>query len=267
MKPEQTLTPQELFLRQQTQKKRQIRAARILLLAAFLILWEAAAAFGWIDSFIFSSPSRITETFWTMCREQELFRHIGITLAETLISFFLVILFGIGIAVLLWLCPRFSSVMEPYLVVLNSLPKSAMAPLLIVWLGANMRTIVVAGMSVAIFGSIISLYSEFKGVDPDAVKLIYTLGGTKRDTLRKVILPSSVPFLLSTFKVNIGLCLVGVVIGEFIGARSGLGYLIIYGSQVFQLNMVIMCIFVLCIIATLLYAAVSFLEKQYLKKH
>lgn len=267
MKTDQPLTAQERFLKKQRQRKIQIHVAQIFLLAAFLILWEAAAAFGWIDSFIFSSPSRVVETFWTMCRGQGLFGHIGITLAETLISFFLVILLGIGIAVILWLCPRFSAIMEPYLVVLNSLPKSAMAPLLIVWLGANMRTIVVAGMSVAIFGSIINLYSGFKEVDPDAIKLIYTLGGTKKDTLFKVILPSSVPFLLSTFKVNIGLCLVGVVIGEFIGARSGLGYLIIYGSQVFQLNMVIMCIIVLCIIATLLYAAVSLLEKQYLKRH
>lgn len=267
MKAKQSLTPQEFFLKKQKQRKTQIRAARIFLLIAFLILWEAAADFGWIDSFIFSSPTRVVGIFWKMSREQGLFFHIGITLAETLISFFLVILFSVGVSVLLWLCPRFSSVMEPYLVVLNSLPKSAMAPLLIVWLGANMRTIVVAGMSVAIFGSIISLYGSFKEVDPDAVKLIYTLGGKKKETLFKVILPSSVPFLLSIFKVNIGLCLVGVVIGEFIGARSGLGYLIIYGSQVFQLNMVIMCIIVLCIIATFLYIAVSILEKQYLKKH
>lgn len=267
MKTEFPITAQEQFLRRQRQKRRQIQAARILLLLAFLFFWEAAAAAGWIDSFIFSSPSRVVSTFRNMCLNQALLFHIGITLAETLISFFLVILLGVGTAVLLWLCPRVSSVLEPYLVVLNSLPKSAMAPLLIVWLGASMRTIIVAGMSVAIFGSIISLYSEFKGVDPDAVKLIYTLGGRKKDTLFKVILPSSVPFLLSTFKINIGLCLVGVVIGEFIGARNGLGYLIIYGSQVFQLNMVIMCILVLCLIATFLYAAVSFLEKQYLKKH
>lgn len=267
MKTEHQITAQELFLRQRRRRKRQIQAARVLLLTAFLLLWEASASFGWIDSFIFSSPSRVAETFWTMCLEQALLFHIGITLAETLISFFLVILLGIGTAVLLWLCPRCSCVLEPYLVVLNSLPKSAMAPLLIVWLGANMRTIVVAGISVAIFGSIISLYSGFKEVDPDAVKLIYTLGGHKKDILFKVILPSSIPFLLSTFKINIGLCLVGVVIGEFIGARNGLGYLIIYGSQVFQLNMVIMCIIVLCLIATLLYAAVSLLEKQYHKKH
>ena len=164
---------------------------------------------------------------------QDLLNHIGITLFETLASFFLVILFGVGISILLWFCPRLSSILEPYLVVLNSLPKSALAPLLIVWLGANMKTIIIAGMSVAIFGSIISLYTGFQEIDQDELKLIYTLGGGKKDTLFKVVLPASVPFLLSVMKVNIGLCLVGVVIGEFIGAKQGLGYLIIYSSQVF----------------------------------
>ena len=169
-------------------------------------------------------------------------------------------------SIALWAFPNLARILEPYLVVLNSLPKSAMAPLLIVWLGANMRTIIVAGMSVAIFGSIISLYSGFKETDPDKLKLIYTLGGTKKDALIKVILPSSIPLILSIMKVNIGLCLVGVIIGEFIGARQGLGYLIIYGSQVFKLSWVIMSIVILCIIAMGLYSILSFMEKRYLRR-
>ena len=171
-----------------------------------------------------------------MLLNQSLLSHIGITLAETLLSFLLVTGISAAAAVLLWLFPRFAEVSEPYMVILNSLPKSALAPLLIVWLGANMRTIIVAGMSVALFGSIMSLYAGFRETDPDMVKLVQTLGGGKSACLLKVVLPSSVPYLLSTFKVNIGLCLVGVVIGEFIGARKGLGYLIIYGSQVFKLK-------------------------------
>lgn len=225
---------QECYLRRQKMIKLQIRIMRFFVLIAFLVLWEAAADFGWIDSFIFSSPSRVIRTFLIMWREQDLYVHIGITIYETLVSFFLVMGISIVFAILLWLFPRLSAVMEPYLVVLNSLPKSALAPLLIVWLGANIRTIIVAGISVAVFGSVISIYSGFSGVDPDMIKLIYTLGGTRKDTLTKVVLPWSVPCLLSAFKVNIGLCLVGVVIGEFIGARRGLGYLIIYGSQVFR---------------------------------
>ena len=191
-----------------------------------------------------------------------MFTHIGITLTETLVSFVFTVFLGIGTAVLLWCCPKLSRILEPYLVVLNSLPKSALAPLLIVWLGANIRTIIVAGMSVAIFGSIINLYTGFREADPEKLKLIRTLGGTKKDELTKIVLPSSVPLILSVMKVNIGLCLVGVIIGEFIGARQGLGYLIIYGSQTFKLTWVLMSIVILCVIAMGLYAILDFIEKR-----
>lgn len=147
--------------------------------------------------------------------------------------------------------------------VLNSLPKSALAPLLIVWLGANVRTIIVAGMSVALFGSVISLYAGFRETDPEKLKLIETLGGGKWEKLTKIVLPASVPLLLGTMKVNIGLCLVGVVIGEFIGARKGLGYLIIYASQTFKLTWLLMSVFVLCVIAMVLYGILSLVEKHF----
>ena len=195
-----------------------------------------------------------------MIQDQSLFTHIGITLTETLVSFVFTVFLGIGTAVLLWCCPKLSRILEPYLVVLNSLPKSALAPLLIVWLGANIRTIIVAGMSVAIFGSIINLYTGFR--EAEKLKLIRTLGGTKKDELTKIVLPSSVPLILSVMKVNIGLCLVGVIIGEFIGARQGLGYLIIYGSQTFKLTWVLMSIVILCVIAMGLYAILDFIEKR-----
>lgn len=138
----------------------------------------------------------------------------------------------------------------------------ALAPLLIVWLGANYKTIILAGISVAIFGSILNLYTSFTEIDPDSLKLIRTLGGKRKDELLRVALPSSVPYLLSVMKVNIGLCLVGVVIGEFIGARQGLGFLIIYSSQIFKLDWMILSIILLCIIAMILYQAVSLVEKR-----
>ena len=192
-----------------------------------------------------------------MCKDGSIFPHLTVTITETLISFLFVVLLGAGMAVLLWICPRIAKITEPYLVVLNSLPKSALAPLLIVWLGANERTIIVCGMSVAIFGSILNLYTGFCEADPEKLKLIETLGGGKKEKLTKIILPSSVPLLLSVMKVNIGLCLVGVIIGEFIGARKGLGYLIIYSSQIFQMNVLLMSIVLLCIMAMGLYAVVS----------
>ena len=257
---------QKKYLAYVRREKYLIHVSRIFLFLGFLFLWEMSARRGWIDSFIFSSPSEIWQTFLKMVQDQSLFTHISITLMETLISFVFTVFLGISTAVLLWCCPKLSRVLEPYLVVLNSLPKSALAPLLIVWLGANVRTIIVAGMSVAIFGSVINLYTGFREADPEKLKLIRTLGGTKKDELTKIVLPSSVPLILSVMKVNIGLCLVGVIIGEFIGARQGLGYLIIYGSQTFKLTWVLMSIVILCIIAMELYAVLDFIEKRVRRK-
>ena len=196
-------------------------------------------------------------------KNQDLPGHIGITLFETLASFVLVIAVSLVFAVLLWKSRTFSRILEPYMVMLNSLPKSALAPLLIVWLGANYKTIILTGMSVAVFGSVLSLYTGFQEVDAEKIKLIYTLNGTSRDALYKVILPANVPNLFSIMKVNIGLCLVGVIIGEFIAAKRGLGYLIIYGSQVFKLDWVILSILILCITAMALYLLLSRLEKAF----
>lgn len=261
-----TCTAQEAYLKKQSIRKFQIRFFRIFILLAFLTLWQCASDLGWIDSFIFSSPVKVVRTFYNLMKDHSLPVHIGVTLAETLISFALTILFTVLTAILLWIFPKFADVTEPYFVVLNSLPKSALAPLLIVWLGANMNTIIIAGMSVAIFGSIISLYQGFQEVSQEKMKLIYTLGGKKYQVLLKVVVPASTPYLLSTLKVDIGLCLVGVIIGEFIGARQGLGYLIIYSSQVFKLDWLIMSIVILCVIAMILYQGLCLLEKWYTKK-
>nr|WP_330394070.1 ABC transporter permease [Lachnoclostridium sp. An181] len=243
-----------------------VRICRCLILVLFLGLWEFAAMTGMIDSFIFSSPRKIALCFWSMVEDKSIFLHIGVTLYETLISFALVIIFSILAATILWFFPKLSEILEPYLVVLNSLPKSALAPLLIVWLGANTTTIIVAGMSVAVFGSILNLYTSFQRISKEKIKLIYTLGGNRGHAMTKVILPASVPSIISSMKVNIGLCLVGVIIGEFIGARQGLGYLIIYSSQVFKLDWLIMSIIILCIIAMVLYQLISILEKWCKKK-
>lgn len=259
-------TNQVLFLANHKKYHSKITFFRFFIFISFLILWETAATLEWIDAFFFSSPSRVLLCIKNLFLEKELLSHIGITLLETLLSFGLVLIFGIIFAALLWYSPTLSDISEPYLVVLNSLPKSALAPLFIVWLGTGTKTIIIAGMSVAIFGAIISIYACFKEVEPDKIVLIKTLGGNKKDEFFKVILPSSVPTLLSIMKVNIGLSLVGVIIGEFLAARKGLGYLIIYGSQVFQLDMVISSILILCIIAMLLYKCLQWLEHLYKRK-
>ena len=256
------LTRQEEFMRMHRRHHHQIALWRTMVFLLFLTLWEVSANLGWIDSFFFSSPSRVVLCFIKQVRTNSMISHIGVTLFETLVSFFLVLLFSLIVSTLLWYSPKLSEVLEPYLVVLNSLPKSALAPLFIVWLGTGSTTIIVAGMSVAVFGSIISFYTGFRQVDEEKITLIYTLGGGRHDAFTKVVLPGSVPILLSTAKVNIGLALVGVIIGEFLAARRGLGYLIIYGSQVFRLDMVITSIIVLCIIALLFYKTIQVIEHQ-----
>lgn len=258
---------QKNYLRKLRRDYRLVRVIRVFIFLAFLGLWEGSARLGIIDSFIFSSPSQVAACIFRMVQDGSLFIHTGVTLWETIASFFLVTLLGILVAVLLWCFPKLSSVMEPYLVVLNSLPKSALAPLLIVWLGSNTKTIIVAGISVAVFGAVLNLYTGFCGTDSDKLKLIATLKGTKKDALFKVVLPSSVPLILSIMKVNIGLCLIGVVIGEMIGSKRGLGYLIIYSSQVFKLDTMIMSIVILCVIAIFLYGIINLAEKRYRKKY
>ena len=253
---------QREYIRRIQNRKRTISFLRWFIFAAFLVLWEAAAYFEWINSFIFCSPLKIWNCFTDMLLHQSLTTHIGITVLETLAGFLLVVIISIIIAILLWWNETVSLVAEPYLVVLNSLPKSALAPVLIVWLGATTNTIIVCAMSVAIFGSILNIYTGFQTVDADKIKLIRTLKGSKLDVLRLVIIPSSIPNLLSVMKVNIGLSLVGVVIGEFLAAKAGLGYLIIYGSQTFKMSWVLMSIVLLCILAMLLYQALKFIEKH-----
>ena len=252
---------QQSYIRHRLMHHYMIVFARIALFMLFIIMWETGARTGGIDAFIFSSPSRIADTFVSMCRSGDIFVHTGITLAETLLSFILVLTAGILLAILLWASDTVSGILEPYLVILNSPPKSALAPVLIVWLGNNPKTIIVTAISIAVFGTIINLYTSFSQIDSEKIKLIKMLGGNRLDVLFRLILPSSLPIIISNAKVNIGLCLVGVIIGEFLAARKGLGFLIIYGSQTFKMNWVLMSIVILCIIAGVLYLILNRLEK------
>ena len=256
---------QQEFIAKEIRHRRQVVIIRTMLLVLLLALWELAADFGWINSFIFSSPSMIAGCILDMAKDGSLVVHTGVTLLETVVSFGLVVAVGLAVALLLWCSRSLSEILEPFLVMLNSLPKSALAPLLIVWLGNNMRTIIVAAISVALFGSILTLHTGFSQMDGEQVKLIYSLGGGRKDVLLKVMLPGSLPLIISNMKVNIGLCLVGVIIGEFLSARAGLGYLITYGSQVFAMTMVVTAIVVLLLMSVVLYQAIAVIEKHFLR--
>ena len=239
---------QQAYLKQIKKYKLFITLSRIFLFVIFLFLWEISARFGLIEAFIFSSPLSIIKCIFKM-------------LGETFFSFGLIIVFSIGTALLLWLCKPLSDILEPYLVVLNSLPKSALAPMLIVWLGNNAKAIIVTAISVAIFGTILNIYTSFADTDPDKIKLMKTFGGSRFQILTKLILPASLNTIVSNMKVNIGLCLVGVIIGEFLAARAGLGYVIIYNSQIFNMDPIAMSIIILCIISMILFKIIDLIQK------
>ena len=242
--------------------KRIVFIARIMVFVLLIGSWELGAQLGFLNSFIFSSPSRIVRCFIDMSKSGLIWRHMWVTIYETLICFAIVICAGMLFAVLMWRFRMVFRIAEPYIVLLNSLPKSALAPVLIVWLGNNIKTIIVAAVSVAVFGAILSIYTAFIETDPEKIKLIRTLGGDRRHVLFKLVIPSSIPTLVNTMKVNLGLSLVGVIIGEFLAAKEGLGYLIIYGSQVFKMDWVLLSIVILCILSAVLYKLINILEKK-----
>lgn len=253
---------QQNYLRRKKIYRLSIIWGRILFLLSFLLLWQIASDSKWIDSFYFSSPTAIFTLFIDKMVSLELPIHIGITLLESGISFLLIIFLSLVVASCFWYFPTIGQMLEPFLILLNSLPKSALAPLIIVWMGTGYSTIILCGISVGLFGCILNLYQTFQQTDPERIKLITTLGGNRRQIFTKVVFPGSVPAFLSIAKVNIGLALVGVIIGEFLAGRQGLGYMIIHGSQVFQLNIVILSILILCAIAVLLYGLMNLIEKQ-----
>ena len=250
---------QALFIKNIRKNKRVVLISRIVIAVAVVLGWEVTTQAGLIDSFIFSSPSRIVKCFIELTQDGMIFRHMGITVAETLIAFLIVIVFAITIAILMWRFEIIFKVMEPYIVLLNSIPKSALAPLLIVWLGNNFKTIVVAAVSVAVFGAILSIYTGFMEVEEDKKRLIKTLGGNRFHMLYMLIIPQTMPTIINVAKVNLGLSLVGVIIGEFLAARQGLGYMIIYATQTFKMDWVLLAIVILCVLSIGLYQLINFI--------
>ncbi len=250
------------FIKNQRYQKIEIKCYQILIIILFLGLWELAADQKWIDAFIFSSPARVAKTALDMLLKGSLLKHIGITLYETLLSFTLGSLSGIVIAILLWWWDKLAKTLEPYLIVLNSLPKTALAPIIIVWMGNTTKSIIFTAVTVSIIVTIINVHYGFSQVDEEKLKLIRTFGGQKKDLLSKVVLPANYANIISTMKVNIGLSLIGVIIGEFLVAKAGLGYLIVYGSQVFKLDWVMMSLIILGLLATLLYQLILIIERK-----
>ncbi|MBQ7060624.1 MAG: ABC transporter permease [Clostridia bacterium] len=247
-------------------KARFVSCMRLVLLLGALGLWEGAARLGLINTFIFSSPSRFFATLYRLAAGGELFCHIGVTLLETVLGFTVGTLLGTAAAAALWWSPTLSRILDPYLVVLNALPKIALGPILIVWVGAGMKAIVVMALLVSLVVTVMTVLTGFNETSEEKRLLMRTLGATRLQTFIKVVLPASVPAIVSALKLSVGMSWVGVIVGEYLVSKAGLGYLTVYGGQVFKLDLVMAAVIVLAVLAALMYYGVSALEKSLLKK-
>ncbi|MBW7456564.1 ABC transporter permease [Paenibacillus sepulcri] len=241
--------------------KWKILSVQLLLLVLFIGLWETAGRRDWIDVLLFSYPSKLFNQLWTTILDGSLIPHIGITSAETIVGFVLGTILGTALAAMLWWFPFVSRVLDPYLVVLNSMPKVALGPLFIIAFGAGFTAIVATTLSVTVIITTLSIYSRFCEVDAGLIKVVRLFGGTRRQIFTQIIMPDSFATIISTLKVNVGLAWVGVIVGEFLTSRSGLGYLIVYGFQVFNFTLVLSSLVVIAIVATVMYRLVVALEQ------
>ncbi|MEW9031996.1 MAG: ABC transporter permease [Planifilum fimeticola] len=238
---------------------------RTAILLLLIIGWEWAAREGVIDPFLFSSPGQMWDLAVSLSASGELLNHIAVTLVETLIGFSIGTAAGTALATLIWASPMLSRVLDPYLVVLNSMPKVALGPLFIVTIGAGYGSIIAMGVAITIIITTLVMHQSFKSANPDHLILARAFGATRTQQFIKIILPSSIPDLIAAIKVNVGLSWVGVIVGEFLVSKAGLGYLIIYGFQVFNLTLVMLNLLIVALLATLMYLAVSRVERHLLR--
>ena len=255
-----------LYLKAQKKEKNKVLIGRIGLLVGLLLIWELSTLLNIADPFLTSSPSRIAQQFWILLTDGNLIKHSFITLYETIIAFTVSMLLGFVIAVLLFSSERTRKIIEPYLIIFNSLPKIALGPLLIVWVGAGTKVIILMGFLICIIITIVSLLNSFMSVSEEKIKLLQTMGATKYQILTKLVIPQSFPDIVSVLKINVGMSWVGTIMGEYLVSKAGLGYLIVYGGLIFKLDLVMTSIVVLCVLASLMYFLVAWLEKRVVKK-
>ena len=253
------------YLKKQRNKNILVNLVRSLFLLLLIGVWELSAALEWVNPFITSSPSRILKTIASLYENGTLFYHISITLSETLIGFFLAVALGYTLALLLWWSEIFRKVSEPYFVVLNALPKIALGPLIIIWFGTGSSAIVFMTVLIGLIVAILNMLGGFMATEESKLLLLRSMGASKLQILTKLVIPSSLPTFISMLKINVGMAWIGSIMGEYIVSKAGIGYLIVYGGQVFKLDLVMSAVLILCILAAAMYALVALLEKLLVK--
>lgn len=265
MKKEQISPLRLKYLKKQRFNIFAVHGSRILLLAAFIALWELFAKTNVIDAFLFSSPSRILKTIKSLIISGEISGHIGTTLFETVAGFIIATALGSAIALILWWSDTLRKISEPYVVVLNSLPKIALGPIIIVWFGAGKKSIIFMAVIITIIVTVITMLNGFLATDEGKIKLMRSLGANKFIILRKLVIPYALPTFTACMKINVGLAWIGSIMGEYLTSKEGIGYLIVYGGQVFKLDLVMASTAILCVLAAAMYLVVAVIEKFMLK--
>ena len=248
------------WLQQRKRHTRRIRLCQLALLALLFGFWELSTRLGWSDGFLISSPSRMASTFVQLFRS-DLLVHVGTSCLETVVGFTLGTALGTLVAGGMWWSDTLAQVLDPYLVVLNALPKTALGPIFIVWMGAGMGSIIVMTLAISLIVTILNMYVGFLSTDTEKIRLMRSLGASRSQILWMLVFPANYPTLFNTLKVNVGLSWVGVIMGEFLVSRAGLGYLIVYGSQVFNMDLVMTSVLILAAAAVLMYRLVLRAEK------
>ena len=250
------------FVKKEKLKKYLVLFTQLSIFIIFIILWQYSSEKGLINSFITSSPKKIALTVINLFKSNNLLYHIWITTKETIIAFLLTTIISLLISIILYSYSFLAKVLDPYLTMLNSLPKVALGPIIIIWIGANTKGIITMAILISLIVSIQSIYNGFKNTDQIKIKLLKSFNATRLDILSKVVIPSNKDTIINTFKINISMCLIGVIMGEFLTSKAGIGYLILYGSQVFNLDLVMSGIFILAILSYLMYRMVILLEHK-----
>ena len=255
------------YLRKIRFNKILVHIVQFLIIILFLFMWEYLSSNNIINSFVYSSPSKAFKTIYSLYLDGSLFNHIWVTVYETFISFILATILGTIIAIMLWYSEFLYKVFDPYLTVINSLPKVALGPIIIIIFGANINSIIIMALLISLIVTISNVYNGFINTDKNKVKLLRGFNATKWQILRYLIIPANYPVIINCLKINVSMSLIGVIMGEFLVSKEGIGYLINYGSQVFNLNLVFGGIIILLVVSYLMYIMVVYIEKMLIRNN
>lgn len=253
----------KLYLRNKKRINLFVNLSKIFILIFLFLLWELLSKFNIINSFIFSSPSILIKSLINLYSNFNLFENILVTFNEIIISTFISMLLALIISSLFWRFPILSKIFLPFITSINSLPKVALGPLIIIWIGANNNSIIFMSVLISLFISIINLYSDFTSINSNYEKMFNIFGATKFQIYKYLVIPINITNIISNLKINISMNFIGVIMGELLISKKGLGYLISYGTQVFNINLVLISIVILCFLSSIICIIIDKIKKSY----